>query len=253
MHETRRSLSKEEWLVDRCDHILDESKFIENLHSGNTDKQTYFMAKWYNYEIISLKSYFIKGSLTDTKQHFYTCGRLDEHLINHYNDRILEYGMAHISYALLSDHQGLIRRYADLAHADYDKIAKKGSIIYAMQLAIKEELDHGYVDVLDALSQKKGQTAIQPDVHFFRALVEKDKSDCEAAINELLTPKRHKQRNKYMELINEFISHPAIGYAKLACLKGIEVELDNPLVPNSLLPVNPNESYTEEYKFLKEG
>ena len=84
-------------------------------------------------------------------------------------------------------------------------------------------------------------------------MIEKDKSGCEVAINELLTPKRHKQRNKYMELINEFISHPAIGYAKLAWLKGIEVELDSPLVPNPLLPVNPNESYTEEYEFLKEG
>ncbi|MCV9388651.1 immunity 49 family protein [Reichenbachiella ulvae] len=207
---------------------------------------------WYDHQRLALKSYFIEDSLTETKIHFYTCGRLDEYLINHYNDRILEYGMAHISYALLSDHRGLIRRYADLAHPGYDKITKKGSIIYAMQLAIKDRLDHGYVDILDALSQKKGQTAIQPDVRFFRALIEKDKPGCEAAINELLTPKKHKQRNKYMELVNEFISHPAIGYTKLAWLKGVEVVIDNPLVPNSLLPINPNESYAEEYEFLKQ-
>lgn len=145
----------------------------------------------------------------------------------------------------------MIRRYADLSHKGYEKIAGKGSIIYAIQLAIKNELDHGYVDVLDRLSQKKGQTAIQPDVKFFRSLIEKDKVGCEEAINELLTPKRHKQRNKYMELVSEFISHPAIGYAKLAWLKGVNVEIDNSLVPKSVLPVDPNECYYDEYDFLK--
>ena len=121
---------------------------------------------WYDHERFALRSFFIEDSLTEAKQHFYTCGRLDEHLIDLYNGRILEYGISNISYALLSDHQGLIRRYADLGHPGYDKIIKRGSIIYAMQLAIKDELGHEYVDVLDALSQKKGQTAIQPDVSF---------------------------------------------------------------------------------------
>lgn len=206
---------------------------------------------WYHYERLSLKSFFIDGNRTETKQHFYTCGRLDEYLITQYDSRILEYGISHISYALLSDNQRLIRRYADLAHNGYEKIARKGSIIYAIQLALKDELDHGYVSILDSLSQKKSQTAIQPDVKFFRSLVEKDRLGCEEAINELLTPKRHIQRNKYMELVNEFISHPAIGYAKLAWLKGIKVEIDNPLIPNSLLPVLPNELYSDEYEFLK--
>lgn len=127
----------------------------------------------------------------------------------------------------------------------------KKDLLFTLCSWPKDELDHGYVDVLDALSHKKGQTAIQPDVRFFRALIEKDKSGCEAAINELLTPKRHKQRNKYMELVSEFISHPAIGYSKLAWFKGIEVAIDNPLVPNFLLPIKPNEEYVDEYEFLK--
>ena len=71
------------------------------------------------------------------------------------------------------------------------------------------------------------------------------------AINELLTPKRHIQRTKYMELVNEFISHPAIGYGKLAWLKGIKVEIDNQFIPKPLLPVAPNEIYSDEYEFLK--
>ena len=62
----------------------------------------------------------------------------------------------------------------------------------------------------------------------------------------------HNIRNKHNILLNEFISHPALGYAKLAWLKGIEVEIDNPLVPKELLPFKPLENYLNEYAFLDE-
>ncbi|UII22707.1 immunity 49 family protein [Fulvivirga ligni] len=244
--------SREERLLKVCQSVIDnEDDLLQSLKSGKVRIESFKSSKWYDHQRFALKSFFLEGSLLGCRQHFYTCGRLDEHLINNYDSRILEYGMAHVSYALLSDHQGLINRYAHLRHSGYDKITKKGSIIYAIQLAIKDELEHSYVDILDALSQKKRNVSIQPDVTFFRALIEKDKSGCEVAINELLTPRRHKQRNKYMELVNEFISHPALGYAKLAWLKGVMVELDNPLIPNVMLPVRPNSNYKDEYDFLK--
>ena len=207
---------------------------------------------WHDNQFFALCALFLKENIVACKQFFYNCGRLDEYLIKNFDSRLLEYGISHIAYALLSDNHDLIKRYACLAPKGYDKITKKGSIIYAMQLAIRDELHQDYIDVLDKLSQKKGQTAIQPDVQFFKSLIDRDKSGCEAAINELLTPRQHKQRNKNIELVNEFISHPAIGYSKLAWFKGVNVEIDNPLVPKLLLPINPNEQYSSEYEFLKE-
>lgn len=62
----------------------------------------------------------------------------------------------------------------------------------------------------------------------------------------------HKLRNKHNLLLNEFISHPALGYAKLAWLKGIEVEVESSLVPKELLPVQPLGRYINEYAFLDE-
>ncbi len=208
---------------------------------------------WDDNQIFALSAFFLEENILACKQFFYICGRVDEYLIKQHNSRILEYGMSHIAYVLLSDNINLIKRYANLAPIGYDKIIKKGSILYAIQLAIRDELNQDYINVLDILSHKKSQTAIQPDVQFFKSLLDRDKCGCEAAINELLTPHRHKQRNKNKELVNEFISHPAIGYSKLAWFKGINVEIDNPLVPKLLLPINPNEQYSSGYEFLNES
>lgn len=70
-----------------------------------------------------------------------------------------------------------------------------------------------------------------------------------AALNQLL--KDHKKRNKYMGISQQFISIPALGYAKLAWLKGIEVEIDHPLIPKELLPYKPLEHYDDKYDFLR--
>ena len=43
----------------------------------------------------------------------------------------------------------------------------------------------------------------------------------------------------------------ATGLAKLAWIKGIEVEINHPLLPKELLPINPNKEYFIEYDFLK--
>ncbi|WP_420583281.1 immunity 49 family protein [Reichenbachiella sp.] len=104
---------------------------------------------------------------------------------------------------------------------------------------------------MDQLSQKKAHSTIKPDVLFFRSLINRDKTGCELAINELLTPRRHNHRNQYMPLIGEFISHPAIGYSKLAWLKGLKVEINNPLVPSTLLPISPNAKYSDKFNFLQ--
>ena len=55
-----------------------------------------------------------------------------------------------------------------------------------------------------------------------------------------------------MGIAQEYISIPALGYAKLAWLKGMEIEIDHPLIPKELLPYRPLENYVDSYGFLKE-
>ena len=196
--------------------IRDRNKVIEAVKSGW--KSTGF---WYEEERKAIYDLFINHDLKKSKQHFFLCGIIDEFEINKLNQPILDYGLNHLSYALLSDCQELITRYADFSHSYYEKSIKCGlaAPTYIIQCIIKDDWGN---------------------------------FNDENALTELLTPKMHNIRNKHNILLNEFISHPALGYAKLAWLKGIEVEIDNPLVPKELLPFKPLENYLNEYAFLDE-
>jgi len=69
-------------------------------------------------------------------------------------------------------------------------------------------------------------------------------------LDQLVAPKMHAKRNEY-KLLAEYLSFPALGYAKLAWQKGLQVTVDSPLVPKELLPVVPRESYEDSsYDFL---
>jgi hypothetical protein len=61
----------------------------------------------------------------------------------------------------------------------------------------------------------------------------------------------HNKRS-FNKLEAQYVSFPAVGYAKLAWRKGIEVEVNSPLIPSELLPVRPLEHYDIPYKFLTE-
>lgn len=249
-----KNLSKEDRLVKVCESVLhNEPILIENLAKGNTNERFYATGKWYDHERFALKSFFIDKSIKQAKQHFYTCGRLDEFAITKYDEKILDYGINHLSYALLSDNEALIKRYANLRHSNYEAMIKGGGTapMYILQCIIKDDWRE-YERVMPIMKIKTVKKfKMEMDAAYYEALAERNQSKLEEILSEFVTPNVHKQRNKAHELINEFISHPAIGYAKLAWLKGIEVKINSPLVPSDLLPVKPNETYQDDYDFLK--
>jgi hypothetical protein len=208
---------------------------------------------WYDHVRLALKSFFIDKDIKQAKQHFYTCGRLDEFLTTKYDNEILDYGINHLSYALLSDNEALIRRYADLRHSNYEAMIKGGGTapMCILQCIIKDDwVEYERVmPIMKAITAKKFK--MEMDAAYYEALAERNQHRMEQILSEFLAPKVHKQRNKAHELIHEFISHPAIGYAKLAWLKGIEVNLSSSLVPMELLPIKANKKYKEAYPFLK--
>ena len=207
---------------------------------------------WHDQQIFGLHSFFIEQDVKKAKQHFHVCGRLDEFLINHFDEKILDYGIDHLSYALLSDNWQLIQRYANLRHSNYDKMIMQGGTApaYLLQCLIKDDWAE-YERVMPIMKIKTVKKfKMELDAAFYEAVAEKNKAKCEEILRVLVTPKVHKQRNQAKPLVNQFISHPALGYAKLAWLKGIEVEVDSPMIPPELLPVAPLSNYIDPYKFL---
>ncbi|RZK58443.1 MAG: hypothetical protein EOO91_08325 [Pedobacter sp.] len=231
--------------VDAIDRIL--SPQTHQIQS-KSDKEML----WFYNSLQALGNFFIDEDLNASKQHFYRCSRIDEYLIRNYDSRLLDSGMANISYALLSDNLSLINRYAYLTHPWYTHTIKSGSLVHAVQNIIKEDwvsLENDIATYERITATQKGKINIA-DLMYFNGILKKDKSIVAEALFLLL--KDHKKRNKHMGIAQDYISIPALGYAKLSWLKGIEVDIDHPLIPKELLPYQPLEKYEDKYDFLKE-
>jgi hypothetical protein len=227
--------------------------FNDPANAGNAILGRGSTIAWYYHEKLALQSLFVDNDIAGAKQQYYHCGRLDEYQMVHHDARILDYGINHLSYALLSDNPLLIERYANLKHSNYEKMVQGGGTTPAavLQSLIKDDWNE-YERLMPVMKTKTVKKfKMELDALFYKAVAERNKARCEEILAEFVSPGMHKKRNKLHTIVNDFISHPALGYAKLAWMKGLEVTIGSPLVPIGLLPVRPLESYTEAYGFLQ--
>lgn len=194
---------------------------------------------------------FVEKNLEKAKQCFYLYGKLMEYLCNTVEVDISP-GMAQdATYTLLSDSSRLIESFGKWRYNDYDKFIKKGETKRIIQL-IATENDAEAFSVLENFYAKHKKYAFKEmDGAILQGILEKDKPKIEENLNVLLTPRNHKRRNGIYPMRKDLFSFPALGFAKLAWLRGIEVEIDHPLIPNELLPIRPNPEYVDSYDFLK--
>jgi hypothetical protein len=206
---------------------------------------------WYYNQTFALHN-LINGNTQVAKEHFYTCGRIDEYLINKFDSRRLDAGILNITYALLSDNLSLLNRYATLSHTKYQWMVEHGNstLIYVIQQSLVNNWEKVKLG-LDIMKEKNMKLfkIIQPDIAFFEGILIKDENKMTEAILQLLND--HKKRNRLMTLSQDHISVPALTYLKLAWLKGIKLEIDHPLIPKELLPYKPLDKYKDRYEFLK--
>lgn len=235
--------------------IKREREALDRINSDSTEEIQSKSDKdmlWYYNETFALNAFFLEQDIRKAKEHFYICARIDEYLTKRYDARILDYGVNHVSYAILCDNAEFIQRYASLSHPWYDHTIKSGSLTHAMQNIVREDWDSLRNDIATyerITSTQKGKINI-PDLMFFKGVLNRDEQTVLGALQLLL--KDHKKRNKHSGIAQNYISIPAIGYAKLAWLKGIEVQIDHPLIPKELLPYRPLDRYDAKYDFLKE-
>lgn len=227
---------------------------LEKCKSQNEIK--YFLGTLFHPKFtFSLYSLFVKKDVNEAKSHFYSIGRLfefsltkpaDSHFPNYY----------YLGCGLLSDNQALISRLSYLYHPDYEYLFRNGEgfVFQSIQFIIKNDMDslQKMVERLDSkmLPLKKWEFA-RWDREIFVGFLTNDKIKIENTLQEMLVPKIHKSRTKH-QWYSDYISFPALGYAKLAWIKGMEVEVNNPLIPKELLPVQPLAAYPE-YEFILEA
>ena len=222
------------------------------------------MSAWYSHENIALKCLFIENEISKAKQEFYTCGTLTNYRVLRFGywDENKPTGMDHpsilidfmgftnhITYILLSDSTELIAQFSLLSHKWWKQKLKAGIMLFAaaVQAVLRDDWD-GLTELMPYFDKEIKTTKIVAfDKEFFLGIMENNSSRVTNAIETLCSKKYHYHRNKYCTAF-DLISFPAAGYAKLAWLKGMQVQTDSPLVPMELMPIAPLEQYVNPYE-----
>lgn len=207
---------------------------------------------------LGIYAYFGENDIVRMKQHFHVAAKLSISSVG------LRWGETLTSttdflYVMLSDSPEVIQAYASLEPEEYLKNRENprlmAFLVHMYQLAIRDEHDALRVKIAIA-AQKSGQKLreeFSAGQDFFSLLLKRDKKALEALIT--------KKADQWQAIIKRggetgsplsenLMASVAMEYAKLCWLKGIEVEIDHPLVPMELLPIKPLEHYDDVYDFL---
>ncbi len=236
---------------------IDFDRKIENLLTEVVPFNEY--SKRYNLSIQSYLIfkiylvYFLRNDLQETKQLLHLFGKtvvIDTAIFD--ENESIDLWVRDCVYLLLSDDLKLISDFSLLKDSEYEKRVLKGSLVPCIQAVLRDDwkflTQQIAVCYKNLVNTSRGKGII-PDLEALQGIMDRDKIKVEKAIHTLAT-KDHKKRNDE-SIFNELLSIPALGYAKLAWLKGLEVEVDSPLIPQNLLPIRPNERYWD-YDYMKE-
>lgn len=253
-------------LEELIENSNQQSKIWLERMSFTSESVKKFSSNFNYHHVLLALSNLIKSELYVLKHNFYVSGLIDELQIKKFNSRLLDYGLKSIAYCILSDNESLIQRYAKLRYQrdvntelSMDEMVLKGESAITCNTVqfFLENNSEGIERNLNIYELKKDKILkrgkeLELDFTFFKALHTNDKSKMEEILGKLVSAKIHKKRNDN-PILNQYISLPALGYAKLAWRKGIEVEVNSPLVPKELLPIKPLDNYEIPYDFLKDS
>lgn len=237
----------------RRDNVLSS---LELLDSGKGLPDRIISGLAYPAQSFALESFFIKNDVAEAKHWFYVSALASMVAMERYGKDELWVG-APLRFAMLSDCKALQERMSRFTYTLREERLAKGD--FDLTVRLQQRLILGdevgaradYEAFLPSL-EKKTYSRFGADMLFFEALLTRDWPKLENAFAQLLDKKMVRYRNKdSIPGIGEWLSHPAMWYAKLAWIKGMEIEIDHPMVPMALLPVAPLPEYKSPWLCLE--
>lgn len=206
-------------------------------------------------ERFALESLFLKRDLAEAKNWFYVSALASMVAMERYGSDLLKFSTP-LDFAMLSDCKALQERMARFTYPLREARLAKGDFDLSVRIQQRLLLDD-YVgaqadyEALLPLLKKKAYERLAPDMIVFDGLINRDMAKLEDGMSQLLDKKMVRYRNKdSIPGIGEWLSHPAMWYAKLAWIKDMKIQIDHPLVPMILLPVAPLPEYKSPWSCL---
>lgn len=251
--------------IDYC--LKREKRVIQNFYNQKDFEDWHLASLSKLYSDLAFYQ-IVERQFAEGKNDLSIVGLVDIYLVSNYSkshSSFLDFDLPRCLASVLSDNESLIQRYAKLryqrgsnAKLSMDEMVAQGeSPIWCNTVQFFMANDKTGVErnlnILETITLKKlpkREELLVIDYNFYKALFERDKSKVEETLAILVSPKIHKKRNDN-PVLNQYISLPALGYAKLAWRYGIEAVIDTPLIPRQLLPIQPLAKYEIPYDFLK--
>ncbi|MET3496346.1 Imm49 family immunity protein [Variovorax boronicumulans] len=196
-------------------------------------------------------AYFIENNSRALKQHFYVASKLT--LASVGQDGGAEFSLAgDFLYGLLSDNIEIINALANVETPQL--IRERGNPltgrfdVHMLQLAIRDEHEalQAKIEKIAKNGKKPWREECAKGEDFYSLLLKRDKAGLERLIQN-----KHARIKSVDVRIEDFMSYLGTLEAKLCWLKGIPVQIEHPLLPMELMPIETLASYDDEYEFLK--
>ncbi|URI07453.1 immunity 49 family protein [Aquincola tertiaricarbonis] len=201
-------------------------------------------------EIRGLKAHFIDKDPKSLKQNFYVACKLHMASLREAEpvyDPFSTY--TPFLYGLLSDSPEIHDWLTHAALKDREYVKGPHFRWHQFQLVLRRD-DEALRETIVQVAKKGGKhdkALSRAGQDFFSLLLKQDKDGLEALIEDQAKIK------SVNELEGQFLAGFAVIHAKLCWIRGIEVQIQNPLVPMALMPIEPLETYDVEYEFLRPG
>ncbi|MDN7428740.1 contact-dependent inhibition immunity protein BcpI [Burkholderia sp. AU45388] len=197
--------------------------------------------------------YFGDSDISASKQNFYLSSKLSIESSGLDGGASFTTGLELLC-AILSDDQGIIERAAKVETSvllDGRGDPKSAAALqYRFQLAIlgKDRELEALIEEVRKKGIKADRQAIESGEYFFSLLLSRDAAGLRSLIE-----KRHANIKSAWPDLEDFISYLGTLETKICWRRGIQIEVDHPLVPMGLMPVKPLDHYDDVYDFLKSG
>jgi hypothetical protein len=197
-----------------------------------------------------IKSFFIDKNLCGLKQNFFVAGMLliaSEKEAEPGGDVFATY--ASFLYGLLSDSPEIYDWLAQAELKTREEVKTPHFLFHQFQLVLRRDDDalRETIAVVAKKGRKHDKALSQAGQDFFSLLLKQDKEGLQAMIE------NQSKIKSAQELEGQFLAGFAVVHAKLCWYRGIEVQIQNPLVPMELMPIQPLDAYDVEYDFLRPG
>lgn len=225
---------------------LDLDYYYNKFYEANRGAVLRAIADTHKYRAI--KSCLIDNDLNAMRQNFYTASRLFEAArAEGFNTDFKNTGAPLIPLlcALLSDCTERIRATAEANLAYKDN--PKSYHFYSRMLQLLLLEDHTALREMIAIGIKKCGKPFRDELAEGRDFISLVLARNQAGLESYIF---NKTKIKMDIVEGDFLAVWAVVYAKICWLKGIKVVVDHPLVPMSLMPIEPLPEYRLEYDFL---